>query len=56
MSRKPNGRKPKSHMPGGPIRPGSALYRVLQMIATEIAKDMENSPAPSKMRRREAKR
>jgi hypothetical protein len=31
----------------GPVKPGSPLYRALEMIAREIAKDLEND-SPSK--------
>ena len=30
-----------------PVKPGSVLYRALELIALEVAKDLENGPAKS---------
>jgi hypothetical protein len=32
----------------GPVKPGSPLYRLLQCIAREVAKELQNGSATSK--------
>jgi hypothetical protein len=44
-------RKANAAATGGPIEPGSPLYRALEMIAQAIAKSLdENSPAKGRRR------
>jgi hypothetical protein len=48
MPRGPRRGEPTGARRDGPVRPGSPLYRLLELIAREIAKDAaENRPARS---------
>jgi len=46
MSRPHNGRRPSSKVRPTPIKPGSALYRLLEIIAREVAEALA-AEAPS---------
>ena len=52
MSGESKGRKPCRTAKGGPVKPGSSLYRVLEMIAREVAKSMETMPCHDSKRLR----
>jgi hypothetical protein len=52
MAQPPRGRKTKPTVQDGPVKPDSPLYRALQMIAREIAKDRENNVPLKSARRR----
>ena len=47
MSRSSNGRKPSSKVRPTPIKPGSALYRMLEIIAREVAEALAAESASS---------
>ncbi len=46
MSTRPTERKTRSSAKNGPVKPGTALYHVLELISREVAKNLEaKSPA-----------
>ena len=50
MTKQPKERKTNAKARTGPVQPGSPLYRALQIVAQEIAKDLESN-VPSKGKR-----
>lgn len=48
MPREPGRRKPTVPPRDGPVRPGSPLYRLLRMIAREVAKDHADDRPPAR--------
>jgi hypothetical protein len=50
MSEKPADQKLSNPTSVGPVKPGTPLYRALEIIAGEIAKSLEDN-SPSKIKR-----
>jgi hypothetical protein len=52
MPRRVHPEKPNTAAMLGPIKPGSTLYRALEIIAREVAKSLETKPPPKAKRQR----
>jgi hypothetical protein len=51
MSEKPTKRKTKNTSKDGPVKPGTPLYRALEMVAHEVAKKLEAKSRPERTSR-----
>lgn len=52
MPGKTRGRKPHTMRKDGPVKPGSPLHRLLEMIAHEIVKDLNTDRSRENLRRK----
>jgi hypothetical protein len=55
MPQRPTSRKPAATEPVGPVKPGTPLYRALEMIAQAIAKKLDECPPTKDGRQLKAK-
>jgi hypothetical protein len=55
MTKQPKGPRTKTRALDGPVKPGSPLYRALEMVAREIAKSLESNVSPKGKRQGKAR-